>query len=74
MYHLLRSLGAKDAIRRELPAAGAALLIAESFYKFHSFTLELLAYLATWWILSWLAQSFLRAIAGKESGDGREAS
>lgn len=25
--------------------------IAESFYKFHSFTLEAGAFLATWWVL-----------------------
>ena len=35
-----------------------ALLIAEFFYKFHSFLLECLAFLATWFVLSFL-QSLL---------------
>jgi hypothetical protein len=30
-----------------LPAGAVALVIAENFYKFHSFTLECLAFLAT---------------------------
>jgi hypothetical protein len=28
-----------------------AFVIAEQFYKFHSFTLETIAFLATWWAL-----------------------
>jgi hypothetical protein len=28
-----------------------AFVIAEQFYKFHSFTLETIAFLATWWVL-----------------------
>ena len=33
------------------PAATAAIVIAEIFYKFHSFTLECLAFLATWYVI-----------------------
>lgn len=28
-----------------------ALVVAEQFYKFHSFTLETGAFLVTWWVL-----------------------
>jgi hypothetical protein len=28
-----------------------AFVIAEQLYKFHSFTLETIAFLATWWVL-----------------------
>ncbi len=35
-----------------------ALVIAEFFYKFHSFLLECLAFLVTWFVLSFL-QSLL---------------
>jgi hypothetical protein len=31
-----------------------AALVAEFFYKFHSFTLECVAFLATWFALSYL--------------------
>jgi hypothetical protein len=33
------------------PALAASMIIAELFYKFHSFTLECLAFLATWYVL-----------------------
>lgn len=35
----------------QLPPLLASLLIAESFFKFHSFTLEALAFLALWYAL-----------------------
>ncbi len=34
--------------------------IAESFYKFHSFTLEAGAFLATWWMLRRIGQLFIK--------------
>jgi hypothetical protein len=35
----------------QVPAATGALVIAEAFYKFGSFTLECLAFLATWFVI-----------------------
>ncbi|MGQ0550925.1 MAG: hypothetical protein ACT4PY_14795 [Armatimonadota bacterium] len=37
-----------------------SLLIAEFFYKFHSFTLEALAFLATWYALRRVARFLAR--------------
>lgn len=51
MYTLIRSLPASELALRVTPTLGASLVIAEAFYKFHSFTLEALAFLATWFIL-----------------------
>ena len=34
-----------------LASLAIAFLIAEQLYKFHSFTLETVAFLATWWVL-----------------------
>lgn len=34
--------------------------IAESFYKFQSFTLEAGAFLATWWVLRRIGQLFVK--------------
>ncbi|HEV8535971.1 MAG TPA: hypothetical protein VGR87_09690 [Candidatus Limnocylindria bacterium] len=34
--------------------------IAEPFFKFHSFTLETLAFLATWWVLRRLGLLIVR--------------
>ena len=53
MYTLLSRVPLQTIAGRELPALGAALVIAELFFKFHSFTLECAAFLATWYGLSW---------------------
>jgi len=52
MYLLTKSRGLRLAAHESL-AAIFALSIAETFYRFHSFTLECLAFLATWYGFSW---------------------
>ena len=52
MYHLIGSRGLRLAAQ-EVPAGTLALVVAEMFYRFHSFTLECLAFLATWYVFSW---------------------
>jgi hypothetical protein len=54
MYTLLRQLPGSKLLEQQLPAIVASLLIAETFYKFHSFLLECLAFLATWFVLDFL--------------------
>ena len=49
-------------LKQEAPAFFFAFLIAEFFYKFHSFTLVCAAFLATWYALG-LVSSKLRAIS-----------
>jgi hypothetical protein len=44
-----------------------AFLIAEFFYKFHSFTLECLAFLATWFVLS-VIQSLVLGTGRQSAG------
>ena len=51
MYTLIRSLPFWQVLLEQVPTLGTALIIAELFYKFHSFTLECLAFLATWYVL-----------------------
>ncbi|PYI93385.1 MAG: hypothetical protein DME97_06520 [Verrucomicrobia bacterium] len=53
MYYLTRSRGLRLAAQ-ELPAGTCALVVAEMFYRFHSFTIECLAFLATWYVFSWV--------------------
>ena len=52
MYLLTKSRGLRLAAHESL-AAIFALSVAETFYRFHSFTLECLAFLATWYGVSW---------------------
>jgi hypothetical protein len=51
MYSLLRVLSPGRLLVGQLPALGVSMTIAELFYKFHSFTLECVAFLATWFVL-----------------------
>jgi hypothetical protein len=39
-------------IVEEGPQFVGAMVIAETAYRFHSFSLECIAFLATWWLLS----------------------
>lgn len=50
MYSLLSQSKIRPLLWGQLPSLGVALLLAEGFYKFHSFTLEGLAFLATWYV------------------------
>ncbi len=51
MFTLIRLSPVRQLLLRQAPALGASLLIAELFYKFHSFTLECVAFLGTWYAL-----------------------
>ena len=51
MYRLAKSRSARQLATEQLPTLVGALLVSELLYKFHSFTLECLAFLATWFVL-----------------------
>lgn len=51
MYTLLRTSTAPELLRHHAPTLTAAFIIASLFYKFGSFALECLAFLATWFAL-----------------------
>jgi hypothetical protein len=59
MYTLISSITTRQLVFEQLPALGISLFIAEWFYKFHSFTLECLAFLATWYVVD-LSMKFLK--------------
>jgi hypothetical protein len=59
MYTLFRSKSLGSLLIEQLPILLLSMIIAEFFYKFRSFTLETIAFLATWFVLDWLVQ-FLR--------------
>jgi hypothetical protein len=65
MYAMLRYVGVREGILVEAPSFAVSLILAEFFYKFHSFTLECLAFLATWLVLS----SLIRLVRGSSSGE-----
>ena len=51
MYTLIRSMPFRHLLAQQAPALGSSILIAELFYKFHSFLLETGAFLATWFVI-----------------------
>jgi hypothetical protein len=56
MYTLIRNVRVREGLLVEVPSFILSLLVAELFYKFHSFTLECAAFLATWLAISFLGQ------------------
>lgn len=51
MFTLLRHGGLRRTLISETPGFVTSLVIAEWLFKFHSFTLECLAFMATWFVL-----------------------
>jgi hypothetical protein len=62
MYTLLRLLTVERLAYEQVPTLTLAWIIAEFFYKFHSFTLECAAFLATWFILDAFVQKVVRPL------------
>ncbi|MCP4285353.1 MAG: hypothetical protein GY792_13010 [Gammaproteobacteria bacterium] len=57
---------ANQLLLEQLPVFVTSLLIAELFYKFHSFTLECVAFLATWYVLDGVVRFFVSSRKGDE--------
>ena len=51
MFELIRSSSSRELLTRHAPALLMAFVIAELFYKWGSFSLECLGFLATWLVL-----------------------
>jgi len=59
MFSLVKDLGVRVAVKQEAVPFLIAFVIAELFFKFKSFTLECLAFLAVWFVLSFLQSLIL---------------
>lgn len=62
MFTLLRLLPWPRLLTEQLPAIAIAWAIAESFYKWKSFSLEMLGFLATWFLIDLGIQTALRLL------------
>ena len=51
MYTLIKSVPLSKLLVMQAPVLIISLLIAETFYKLHSFLLESIAFLATWFVI-----------------------
>lgn len=68
MYDLIRRLSVKQIAFEQVPPFFLALVIAELFYKFHSFLLETGGFLLTWFVLD-AAFSALRNLFKRPGAD-----
>ncbi len=64
MYTLVRLVSWGRLLREQVPAMLLSFVVAELFYKFHSFTLETLAFLATWGVIDAVIQTARYALRG----------
>lgn len=71
MYTLIRQLSTVRLAVEQVAALAAAWLIAELFYKFHSFTLECAAFLVTWLALDWIVQTLSPRVVARSLPPGR---
>jgi hypothetical protein len=67
MYTLSQSMPFRRFLLEQGVPLTLSFIIAELFYKFHSFTLECLAFLVTWYIFDFLIQSLRRRPAEETS-------
>ncbi len=63
MYSLIRQATWRTILEDELPSLSVAWLVAELFFKFHSFTLECLSFLALWFVLGWASATARTAVS-----------
>ena len=68
MFELLRSSTLRQLLARQAPALVISLIVAELFYKFGSFTLECLGFLATWFVLDAMFAQIGRALSKPAEG------
>jgi len=68
MFTLLTRLAPRELFLQQAPVFLASLVIAELFYKFHSFLLETGAFLGTWFILDGIVSAVWRAFIPRETG------
>lgn len=71
MYTMTQLLPLRRLLQEQLPAIILALMVAELFYKFHSFLLEAGAFLLTWFAFDALIQ--LAAAAARHARAGRSS-
>ena len=70
MFTLLKMLPLNRLLAEQLPALALAWLLAELFYKFHSFSLECAAFLVTWALLDAALQGLKHLLAGRPTKGG----
>lgn len=69
MFTMLREIPVQRLLSEQLPAFLGSFLLAEAFYKFGSFALEMIAFLSTWFAID-AAIQLGRYLAGSKHAAG----
>ena len=67
MFTLVRLFPVWVLLRDQVPPLAISLLVAEFFYKFHSFTLECAAFLVTWFVLDAAVHVIRRMVENRKA-------
>lgn len=70
MFTFLRMLPWQRLMFEQLPTFASAWLIAETFYKWKSFSLEMLGFLATWFVIDAAVQGMRHLLVARRPGRG----
>lgn len=62
MYSIVKTNGIRYALERELIPFALALLIAQIWFKWGSFALELIGFIAVWFLLGFVVDVVFRAL------------
>lgn len=65
MYTLLKSVSLQVVLVQEAPYFIISFAIASLFYKWHSFALETIGFLATWALLSYVGNTLAAWLRGR---------
>jgi hypothetical protein len=68
MFQLLRSISSLDLAARQAPIFGLSFLVSSLFYRFGSFALEAVAFLATWFVLDAMVEAVRAVVRRVRSG------
>ena len=68
MYTLARKLASTRMALEQAVSLGSAWIVAELFYKFGSFTLELAAFLVTWFAIDLIIQVVSPRVVSRSGG------
>jgi len=60
MFTAIQKLGFKQFLLKETLPLIVALIISEMFFKFGSFTMELISFLITWYLLGKVSSSVMK--------------
>lgn len=62
MFSLISTVPLRKILERELLPFSIALIVAQLYFKWGSFTLELVGFIFTWFVLGYVAQLLARMI------------